>query len=327
MIIGFRDPQRRGRIGTASIVFALPAALLLGAGSASAQTTNLSIATGGTGGVYYPLGGGIAAEIGEHVEGYEASVQETNGSVDNMLLLSTGAADLALALGDTVAAAVEGTDPFEEPMALCAIGVVYSNYMQPVTTEGTGIEAVADMKGKTVSVGAPGSGTELAAIRILEAAGLDPDADIDRRQLGVAETVGALRDGTIDAGFWSGGLPTGALVDLASGGEMRIIPIGEYADDLAGKYGDYYVEKPVPADTYQGQSEAVSVIATPNIMVARSDMDEALQQAITAAIFDNKEDLVQVHPAAKELDAATAGDITFIEICPGAQAYYDQVKG
>lgn len=328
MTRSFRSAQRRGRIGAAITGLALPAALLVAPfGPASAQTTNLSIATGGTGGVYYPLGGGIATEIRENVEGYDATVQETNASVDNMLLLTTGAAALALGVGDTVAAAVAGTEPFEEPLALCAIGVLYNNYMQPVTTEGTGIETVADMKGKSVSVGAPGSATEVGAIRILEAAGLDPEADIDRRQLGVAETVAALRDGTIDAGFWSGGLPTGALVDLASTGEMKIIPIGEYADELASEFGGYYVEKAVPADTYQGQSEAVPVIVSPNILVARSDMDESLQQAITAAIFDNKEDLVQVHPAAKELDASTAGEISFIETCPGAQAYYDQAKG
>lgn len=309
-----------------SVAGLLLPAMLLGT-PANAQTTNLSIATGGTGGVYYPLGGGIATEIRENVEGYDATVQETNASVDNMLLLKTGAAALAIAVGDTVAAAVEGKAPFEEALDVCAIGTMYSNFMQPITTQGTGIETVADLKGKSVSVGAPGSATEVGAVRILEAAGLDPSTDIDRRQLGVAETVAALRDGTIDAGFWSGGLPTGALVDLASTGEMKIIPIGEYADALASKYGGYYVALDVPANTYQGQAEPVPVIASPNVLVARADMDVTLQQNITAAIFDNKADLVQVHPAAKELDASTAGTIPFIKTCPGAQAYYDKVKG
>nr|WP_297461543.1 TAXI family TRAP transporter solute-binding subunit [uncultured Halomonas sp.] len=288
------------------------------------NTTALSIATGGTGGVYYPLGGGIATMIRNDVEGYDATVQETNASVDNMLLVQKGAADLALGVGDVVAAAAAGTNSFEEPLDLCAIGTLYSNFMQPVTTEDTGIASVADMKGKTISVGSPGSATEVGAIRVLEAAGIDPEADIDRRQLGAAETVAALRDGTIDAGFWSGGLPTGALVDLASTGEMIIVPIGEYADELASEYGKYYVEQAVPADTYQGQTEAVSVIASPNILVANTSMDEQLQQDITAAIFDNKQELIKVHPAAKELDASTAGNIPFIDTCPGAQAYYDQ---
>lgn len=315
---------RRGRFGATIAALTLPALLIAAGGPANAQTTNLSIATGGTGGVYYPLGGGIATEIRQNVEGYDATVQETNASVDNMLLLQSDAAALALGVGDTVAAAAAGTEPFDQPLDICAIGNLYSNFMQPVTTTGTGIESVADMKGKVISVGAPGSATEVGAVRILEAAGLDPKADIDRRQLGAAETVAALRDGTIDAGFWSGGLPTGALVDLASTGEMKIVPIGEYADDLAAEYGGYYVEQDIPADTYQGQTEPVTVIASPNVLVARTDMDEQLQHDITAAVFDNKEDLIKVHPAAKELDASTAGNIPFIEICPGAQAYYDQ---
>jgi uncharacterized protein len=325
MTLTSRKAQQRTRVGAVIATLALPALFVVG--PASAQTTNLSIATGGTGGVYYPLGGGIATEIRENVEGYDATVQETNASVDNILLLQTSAAHLALVVGDTAAAAVAGEAPFEAPVEICAIGNLYNNFMQVVTTADSGIASVADMSGKVVSVGAPGSATEVGAVRVLEAAGLDPEAGIDRRQLGAAETVAALRDGTIDAGFWSGGLPTGALVDLASTGEMKLVPIGEYAAALAEEYGAYYMEMPIPADTYQGQSEAVPTIASPNVLVVRTDMEEALQQAITAAIFDNKEDLVQVHPAAKELDASTAGDIPFIETCPGAQAYYDQKGG
>lgn len=313
----------RGGAALATLAFAVA---VLATGSASAQT-NLSIATGGTGGVYYPLGGGIATAIRDHVEGYDATVQETNASVDNMLLLKAGAANLALAVGDTAAAAAKGEPPFDEPLQICALGILYNNFMQPITAKGSGINSVEDMRGKSVSVGAPGSATEVGAIRILEAAGLDPETDIDRRQLGVAETVGALRDGTIDAGFWSGGLPTGALVDLASTGEMQMVPIGKYAATLAEKYGGYYVEKPVPANTYEGQAEAVPVIASPNVLVVRADMDEKLQQDITAAIFDHKDALVQVHPAAKELDAATGGDISFMDVCPGAKAYFDKAKG
>ena len=285
----------------------------------------LSIATGGTGGVYYPLGWGMASVIRENVEGYDATVQETNASVDNMLLIQNGDADLALAVGDVVAAAVEGTGEFEgNALDICSIGNTYSNFMQPVTTDDTGIASVEDMKGKVISVGSPGSATEVLAVRLLEAAGLDPATDIDRRQLGAAETVAALRDSTIDAGFWSGGLPTGALVELASTGTMSLIPIGEYAEGLASEFGDYYVEQEIPAGTYEGQDEPVSVVASPNILVASTEMDEQLQEDVTAAIFDHKDDLVQVHPAAEELDAATAGDVPFVDTCPGSQAYYDQ---
>ncbi|WP_309072808.1 TAXI family TRAP transporter solute-binding subunit [Arthrobacter sp.] len=296
-----------------------------GGGADSGEGGTLSIATGGTGGVYYPLGGGFATVIRENVENYDATVQETNASVDNMLLIQSGAAQLAFSVGDVVADAVEGVNDFESgALDICSLGNIYNNYLQPISVEGTGITTVEEMKGKVVSVGAPGSATEVAALRTLEAAGLDPEADIDRRQLGVAETVAALRDGTIDAGFWSGGLPTGALIDLAADGDMVLIPIGEYAAPMAEEYGEYYVEEEIPADTYEGQTEPISVIASPNILVAATSMDEQLQQDITTALFENKDQLIQVHPAAEEMDPATAGEVPFVETCPGAQAYFDQ---
>lgn len=317
------------RTARTAALLAVPALFLAacggGEGGGGGGDGALTIATGGTGGVYYPLGGGIANVISKNVDGTSATAQETNASVDNMLLTQEGSADLALGVGDVVAGAAEGTGSFEEPLNLCSIGSMYHNYMQPVTTKGTGIESVEDMKGKKISVGAPGSATEVGAMRVLEAAGIDPEKDINRRQLGAAETVDALRDGTIDAGFWSGGIPTGALVDLASTGDMKLVEIGEYADDLAKEYGEYYVKEDIPAKTYEGQSQPVSVIASPNILVANKDMDEQLQEDVTRAIFEKKDALVQVHSAAKELDASTAGDVPFIDTCPGSQKYYDEV--
>ena len=299
-----------------------------GTATGGANGGSLSIATGGTGGVYYPLGGGFATVIGENVEGYDATVQETNASVDNMLLIANGSAQLAFAVGDVVSDAVEGVGEFDgKPIEACSLGNIYNNFMQAVTVDGSGIESVADMKGKVVSVGAPGSATEVAALRILEAAGIDPESGVERRQLGVAETVAALRDGTIDAGFWSGGLPTGALIDLASDGDMNLLDIGEYAEPLAAEYGEYYVAEDIPADTYEGQTEAVPAIASPNLLIASPSMDEQLQEDITRAIFENEESLIQVHPAAEELDAATAGDVSYVETCPGAQKYFDEVAG
>lgn len=319
------------RTARTAALLAVPALFLAacggdgGEGGGGGGDGALTIATGGTGGVYYPLGGGIANVISKNVDGTSATAQETNASVDNMMLTQQGSADLALGVGDVVAGAAEGTGSFEEPLDLCSIGSMYNNYMQPVTTKGTGVKSAKDMKDKTISVGAPGSATEVGAMRVLEAAGIDPEKDIDRRQLGAAETVDALRDGTIDAGFWSGGLPTGALVDLASTGDMQLIEIGEYADELAKEYGEYYVKEDIPAKTYEGQSQPVSVIASPNILVANTSMDEQLQEDVTRAIFEQKDALVQVHSAAKELDAASADEVPFIETCPGSQTYYDEV--
>ena len=323
-----RAPRRRTlAAGLAAGAVVLAACGGGGGGTAEAPGADgtLSIATGGTGGVYYPYGGGIANVLSQNLEGITASVQETNASVDNLLLVQNGGADIAFALGDTVADGIAGTAQFEDnPVQLCTLGKLYDNYTQPVTTAGTGIRSVTDLRGKRVSVGSPGSGTEVIALRILEAAGLNPDTDVQRSQLGVGETAQALRDGTIDAGFWSGGLPTGALIDLATAGQMVLIPTGEYAAALAQRYGAYYLAEDIPAGTYQGQTEPSPQVVVPNVLVVRPDMPQPLQQDITRVIFENEQQLVAVHPTAADLDAATAGDVTFVPVCPGAQAYFAQ---
>jgi uncharacterized protein len=294
-----------------------------GGTAAEERNENLTFATGGTGGVYYPYGGGIANVISAELPGVVVTVQETNASVDNMLLLESDQAQLALALGDVVSDAVNGENTFQQPIDVCSLGNLYNNYVHFFTTADTGIKTIEDLKGKRVSPGAVGSASEVTADRIMQAAGLDPQADIERAQLGVAETVAAIQDGTVDAGAWSGGLPTGAIVDLASTDELVLIPTGEYADELAEEYGDYYFEGEIPAGTYEGQDEASPQVVSPNILVVRSDMDESLQEDITRVIFENKDQLTTVHPAAKELDPTTAGEVSFIETCPGAQAYFD----
>jgi uncharacterized protein len=294
-----------------------------GTGAADGGTGRLSIATGGTGGVYFPLGGGLADLISENIEGYTATAEETNASVDNMNLIGSGDSDIAFVLGDTAADAIAGTGEFEgAAVEACTLGILYTNFTQLVASTESGITSVADLEGQRVSLGEAGSGTEIIGIRILEAAGIDPDAGIERSQLGIAETVDALRDGTIDAGFWSGGLPTAALVDYASTGDMVLIPTGEYTADLQGAFGPYYFETEIPAETYEGQAEAIPVIGVPNVLVVSTSMDEGLQEQLTALLFDHKDDLVAVHPAAEELDQETAGDVEFMDVCPGAQAFY-----
>jgi hypothetical protein len=286
---------------------------------------DLTIATGGTGGVYYVLGGGLATVIGDSVEGYSASASETNASVDNMQLIADGGADIAFSLGDTAADAVNGTGDFEgDPVSACALAQLYDNYTQLVSSTDAGITSIDDLRGARVSLGSPGSGTEIIALRMLEVAGIDPDADIDRQQLGVDETVAALRDGTIDAGFWSGGLPTGALTEYATSGDMVIVPTADTAAGLQEAYGDFYAEGEIPAGTYDGQDDAVPTVVVPNVLVVNTDMPEGLQEALTATVFDNRDALIDVHPAAEELDEGTAGDIAFMEVCPGSQRYFGE---
>jgi uncharacterized protein len=300
---------------------ASPGASVAGGGGTTEQ---LTIATGGTGGVYFPLGGALALELSENIDGVTASAQETSASVDNMRLIGTGGADIAFVLGDTAADAVEGRADFEgSPIDACTLGNLYGNFTQVVTSTDAAIKSIEDLRGKRVSVGAPASGTEVIALRILEAAGIDPDDDIERSQLLADETVQALGDGTIDAGFWSGGLPTGALTEYANGGKMLLLPTAEYATALAGKYGPFYVQEEIPGGTYPNQAEAVPTIVVPNVLVVNTSMAEDLQRQITEVLFKQKADLVAAHPAADALDASTADQVEFMDVCPGAQAYYD----
>src|SRR5687767_5776217 len=187
----------------------------------------ISIATGGTGGVYYPYGGGLAKILNESLPGIRATAEVTAASVDNLKLIRDGKADIAFTLADTLADAVAGRGSFAgAPSPAATIAVLYSNYTHLVTLTSSGIARVTDLKGKVVSTGSPGSGTEVIAFRVLRAAGLDPDRDVRRQGLGASESADALKDGKVDAFFWSGGLPTAALQDLShtSGISIRLLP-------------------------------------------------------------------------------------------------------
>ena len=203
-------------------------------------TRRLSIATGGTGGVYYPYGGAIAKVISEQLPGTEATAEVTAASVDNLKFLRDGKADIAFTLADTLADAVGGRGPFQgQPVAAQALAVLYDNYTHVVTLTTSGIKGLPDLKDKAVSTGSPGSGSEVIAFRLLEAAGLNHDTDVRRQGLGVSQSVDALKDGKIQAFFWSGGLPTAAILDLGHtpGITMRLLPNASYASVLQRTYG------------------------------------------------------------------------------------------
>src|SRR5512145_3114881 len=231
------------------------AALALAAGPARAQQQRLSIATGGTGGVYYPLGGGLANVLTKAIPCVEATAEVTSASVDNVKLVGAGKADVAFVLADTAADGVNGTGKFKEKVPVRAIAVIYANKSQWVTVEGSGVNRMQDLKGKRIATGAPGSGTEVIALRILEAYGIDPEKDVKREKLSVAESVNAIKDRKIDAFFWSGGVPTAAVTDLAAtpGINIKLIDHADAIDGMNKKHGPLYVKDKIPAKTYQGQ--------------------------------------------------------------------------
>src|SRR5437879_1404504 len=233
----------------------LGAALAL-AGVAQAQEKySLSIATGGTGGVYYPLGGGLANLLSKYVPGLQATAEVTGGSIDNLKLIATGKPYIAFSMADAGQDAYRGEDKFKgNKVPLRTLMILYPNRMHVVTIEGTGITKMADLKGKRVSTGSPGSATEVMAFRVIEAAGLERDRDMTRERLGVAESVNAVKDRKIDAFFWVGGLPTAAITDLANtpGIKIKMIDHADLVPAMNRKYGELYVQDVIPEDMYRG---------------------------------------------------------------------------
>jgi TRAP transporter TAXI family solute receptor len=282
---------------------ALGACLL--AGAALAQQKTLAIATGGTGGVYYPLGGALANVLSKNLPGYQATAEVTGGSVDNLKLIGSGQSELAFSMADAALDAFKGEDKFKAgKVPVRTLMVLYPNRMHVVTIDGAGIEKMADLKGKRVSTGAPGSATEVMAFRVIEAAGLDKDKDMRRERLGVAESVNAIKDRKIDAFFWVGGLPTAAITDLGAtpGVKMKLIDHSDVVDKMNVKYGKLYVTDVIPVGTYPRQDTENKISTVWNILITNDKMSEEIAYAVVKIIFDRKADLVAVHKEADNID-------------------------
>ena len=305
---------------------ALLLAGLLSLASLTASAQNISIATGGTGGVYYPMGGGIAAVLSKFVPGMQATAEVTGGSVDNLKLVGTGKPYIGFTMTDAGLDAYQGEDKFKgHKIPLRTLMVLYPNRMHVVSVEGRGISKMADLKGKRVSTGSPGSATEVMAFRIIEAAGLDKDKDLKRERLGAAESVNAIKDGKIDAFFWVGGLPTAAVTDLANtpGTKIKMIDHTEVVAAMNKKYGNLYVEDVIPKSMYRGMDGDNHQATVMNILVAHENMDEKTAYNIVKAIFDKRDDLIAVHKEAEnfklESQKKTATPIPYH---PGAIKYF-----
>ena len=294
--------------------------------SFSAAAQNISIATGGTGGVYYPLGGGIAAVLSKHVPGMQATAEVTGGSVDNLKLVNSGKPYIAFAMTDASQDALRGEDKFKGgKVPLKTLMVLYPNRMHVVSVEGRSVSKMADLKGKRVSTGSPGSATEVMAFRVIEAAGLDKDSDMKRERLGVAESVNAIKDGKIDAFFWVGGLPTASVTDLANtpGTKLKMIDHADVVAAMNKKYGNLYVQDTIPKETYKGMEADNKQATVMNILVAHENMDEKTAYNIVKTIFDRLDDVIAVHREAvnfKLENQKTAA--TPIPFHPGALKYF-----
>jgi TRAP transporter TAXI family solute receptor len=293
---------RRHVIAAAGATLALP-------GLARAQAAQqLAIATGTTGGVYYPLGGALANYLSRGIPGMSATVEVTGGSVANLQLLGANRVGMVLTQVDASVDALRGNDRFRgRPVPVRAVSVLYTNRMQVVTVASTGIRSMSDLKGKRVSTGAPGSATEVMAFRLIEAAGIDREKDFRARErLSPAESTNAIKDGKLDAYFFVSGVPTSAITDLGAtpGVQLVMIDHDQYVPAIVEKYGPVYFAEEIPAGTYPGQTTPNKQMSVANIVAVREDMPAPLVTQILEIMWSNREDWARVHSAARDFNLA-----------------------
>jgi TRAP transporter TAXI family solute receptor len=302
------------RLRRALACWAAAALVLAGCGGSDEQRKppppqTLTVATGGRGGIYAVWGAELAHQIGKRLEGYRGVATPTTGSVENLERLRDGRAQIALTLGDTALDAVEGREAFDRPVALKALAQIYPSYVQLVTRADARIATLADLAGKRVSVGSPDSGTQVVAQRVLDVAKVH---GFRREQLGVAESAAALEQGKLDAFFWSGGVPTAAVAELAKRTPIALVDLGRYAREMRIRWGGVYDGASLPAGAY-GLSQRVTTITIPNYVVVGRRMDAALAHDLTSLLFASR----------RVTDRRRAQDVIApVGLHPGAQAYY-----
>ncbi len=311
---------------TAVLAVAVSAGLAF-AGIVHAQQRTMSIGTGGTGGVSYPLGGAVANVLSKSLPNVQATAEVTGGSIDNLKLIASGQSEMAFTMADAALDAMQGQDKFKSKVPLQALLVVYPNRMHVVTVEGTGIEKMADLKGKRVSTGSPGGATEVMAFRVIEAAGLDKDKDMKRERLGVSESVNAIKDRKIDAFFWVGGIPTAAVTDLAAtpGMKMKLVDHGETVEKMNAKYGKLYTVSKIKAASYPGYDKDNSIAEVWNLIVTGDKMSNDDAYAIVKTLVEKKADIVAVHKEAESFSLDNqVQDRSPIPFHPGALKYFKE---
>lgn len=293
---------------------------LAGCLGGSDDTQFVTIGTGGQGGVYYPLGGGIADILSEELDGVSATAETTGASVENCRYVGGKDMTLGFSLGNSAINAVAGTRDFEEAQPIQAAFGAYQNHTQVVVPEDSDVETLADLEGLNVSVGAPGSGTEVIAEELLDWYGVSYD-DIDEERLGFDDTTNGIQDGQLDAGFWSVAAPASSIERLSSQRDVRILDFP--ADDLDAITEEFqhYSEGTIPAGTYPEQDAAVNIPSVTNTVVVHEDEDDEFVHDIVEATFENLDRLREIHEVANEFE--TTARNAPIELHPGAEQYFD----
>ncbi|MCC5779806.1 TAXI family TRAP transporter solute-binding subunit [Nitratireductor sp. B36] len=300
-------------------------ALSLGLAPASAMAQDfINVLTGGTSGVYYPLGSQLSKIYGENIDGVRTQVQSTKASVENLNLLQQGRGEIAFALGDSVKSAWEGDAEagFDQKLdKLRAIAAIYPNYIQIVASQESGIKEFADLKGKGLSVGAPKSGTELNAQRIFGAMDMSYDDLGKTEYLPFGESVELIKNRQLDATLQSAGLGVASIKDLALSLPVTIVSV---PNSVAETLGAPFIAATIPAGTYEGQSEDVPTLAITNILVTHSDVSDEVAYEMTKQLFENLDDMVAAHAAAKAISAENGPKGLPLPLHPGAERYYKE---
>lgn len=298
----------------------------LGTGCAPGERGEiLALATAGTGGVYYVLGGSMAEIWSRELPGRSVVAEVTSGSVENLSLLLGGEVEVAFSMGTSALHAFRATEAFSErdPARVLTLAALYPNVLHLVTLEGTGVERLADLEGRRVSVGAPGSGTEVAARTLLEGNGISYD-DFRPQRLNFNETANALRDGSIDAGFLSVGPPTSAIMDLATARPVRIVAVSDEEVEGAAALDPTVRRHTLPGGTYTGQEEDVETLSTPNVLAVRADMAEDLVYDLARSLFEARDELAGVHPAARSITPEYTLEASPVPLHPGTVRYLEE---
>jgi TRAP transporter TAXI family solute receptor len=311
--------HRTGLCALTSILFAATAAV-----SAQADTF-VNVLTGGTSGVYYPLGVALSKIYGEKIPGVRTQVQSTKASVENLNLLQKGRGEVAFALGDSVKLAWEGDADagFKEKLdKLRSIAAIYPNYIQIVASRESGVKSLADLKGKGLSVGAPKSGTELNARAIFAAVGMSYDDLGKTEHLPFAESIELMKNRRLDASLQSAGLGVASIRDLANSVPIQLVAVDA---EIADRLGPPYFATEIPAGTYDGQTEPVATLAVPNILVTHSGVSNEIAYQMTKQLYENLPDMLAAHKAASAISLKTATTGLPVPLHPGAERYYKEI--
>lgn len=300
----------------------LVSTLALSACAAGDRPDFLALATAGTGGVYYLIGGSIAEVWSRELPEHLVVAEVTGGSVENLSLLMSDQVAVAFSMGTNALGAYTGSNSFEggQPGRVLALVALYPNVLQLAALEGSDVRTLSDLAGRRVSVGAPGSGTEVGARTLLEANGITYE-DFQPQRLNFNETANGIRDGTVDAGFWSAGPPTSSIMDLATAREIRLIPISDDEVARTAVVDPTVRRDEIPAGSYRGQDEPVPTLSTPNLLVVRSDMPDELAYSLIRVLLEAQQELAQVHPVAGRISAEYTLDVSPIPLHPGVVRY------